>query len=106
MTFQNPIEFVAALGLAGVRQCRTIADEVATLNAELAAACAYQVQLQAQRDQDEERRQEALDALEMAQDRLVSAEARASLAECEARRLGRVVAEFQAQLKAMARGGA
>jgi hypothetical protein len=71
----------------------SLTDSVAR---ELAAVRERQARLQAKCDQDAERRQEALDALEMAQDRLVSAEARASVAECEARRLGRVVAEFQA----------
>jgi hypothetical protein len=49
----------------------SLTDSVAR---ELAAVREREARLQAKCDQDEERRQEALDALEMAQDRLASAE--------------------------------
>jgi hypothetical protein len=102
MAFRNPLEFVAALGLTAAREPQALREQLAAATAELASARAYQGQLQAKAAQDEACRQEALDAAETWRGRAVSAEARASAAEHEARRLGRVLAEFQAQIASMA----
>jgi hypothetical protein len=100
--FVNPTELVAALGLAAAREPQALRQQLAAAMAELAAARAYQAQLQAKASQDEACRQEALDAAETWEDRAIGAEARASAAEYEVRRLGRVLAELQAQIAAMA----
>ncbi len=102
MAFRNPLEFVAALGLAAGREPQALRQQLAAATAELAAARAYQAQLEVKAAQDEACRQEALDAVETWEDRAIGAEARASAAEYEVRRLGRVLAELQAQIAAMA----
>jgi hypothetical protein len=100
--FVNPTELVAALGLAAAREPQALRQQLAAAMAELAAARAYQAQLQAKAAQNEACHQEALDAAEAWEDRAIGAEARASAAEYEVRRLGRVLAELQAQVAAMA----
>ncbi len=100
--FVNPTEFVAALGLAAARAPQGLQEQLTAVTSELAAARAYQARLHAQAAQDEACRQEALDAVETWEDRAIGAEARASAAEYEVRRLGRVLAELQAQIAVMA----
>lgn len=102
MTFRNPLEFVAALGLTAAREPLALREQLAAATAELAAARAYQAQLRAKATQDEACRQKAIEAAETWEGRAIDAEARAAAAEYEVRRLGRVLAELQAQIAAMA----
>ncbi len=100
MAFRNPLEFVAALGLAAARELQGLREQLAAATRELAAARAYQAQLQARAAQDEACRQEAIDAAETWQDRALGAEVRAADADREVRRLARVLADIQVKLAA------
>ncbi len=100
--FGNPTELVAALGLAAARAPQALRQQLAAGIAELAAARAHQARLEAKAAEDEACRQKAIEAAETWEGRVIDAEARAAAAEYEVRRLGRVLAELQAQIAAMA----
>jgi hypothetical protein len=102
MAFRNPLEFVAALGLTAAREPLALREQLNAATAELASARAHQAQLQAKATHDQACRQKAIEAAETWEGRAISAEARAAAAEYEVRRLGRVLAELQAQIASMA----